>query len=349
MAKVLHRSPPSQARSLFLGGLAVLALYLFALRDLSGVTNAVLLGFAGVVFAVMLDLLAAPLSRRMPRPLAVILVLLVLGAGLFVFADLTLPTLVRQFGTLAAQVPVGLERLWAALRNSPAFARVLPEHLDFSGVGVSAFGHVFPFLSGALAVLGGLGIVVTIGAFLCADPGSDRATLDALVPPRHHERAHTILSRSAQLLRRWLAGSLVTMVIVGVLTSLGLLLFGVHGWLALGFLAFGGALVPYLGSVVVGAAIAAAGLADSPKRMLVAIAVYAIVQVLQGSVICPLVSRASIRASPALLLIFQCIMASSFGVLGVLLAAPALAVATVVLETVNERGAETGTDHPSPA
>jgi predicted PurR-regulated permease PerM len=109
----------------------------------------------------------------------------------------------------------------------------------------------------------------------------------------------------------------------------------VHGWLALGLLAFFGAIVPYLGSALVGIAIAVAGLADSPKRALVAVVVYAIVQVLQGSVIQPLVSRQTMGTSPTLLLIFQLIMGASFGLLGVLLAQPLLAVATVILETIN--------------
>jgi predicted PurR-regulated permease PerM len=348
MANLLPRPQPLPARSLFLVGAALLTLYLFGLRDLSGVTNAVLLGFAGVVFAVLLDLPAARLSRHLPRPLAVIVVLVLLGIAAFFSARLTFPTLAHQFSILASQLPVGIERLWTALRRSPTVAFALPAQIDFSRIGTSVFGHVVPFLGGALAALGGLGIVVTIGAFLCANPAGDLQTLDALVPARHRDRVHDILRRSSELLRRWIAGSLVQMTIVGILTSLGLLVAHVHGWLALGFLAFAGALVPYLGSVVVGAAIAAAGLADSPQRALVAVAVYAVVQVLLGALIGPLVNRAAIRTSPTLLLIFQFIMGASFGVLGVLLAQPLLAVATVVVESSNERPAGTTATNSRP-
>jgi predicted PurR-regulated permease PerM len=350
MAHVVHRSPPSATRSLFLVGAGLLALYLFALRELSGVTNSVLLGFAGAVFAVLLDLPVAPLARRVPRSLAVVLVLLLLGLGLYVAARLTLPSLIRQFGTLASQLPVGIERLWNGLRRSPTLARALPAELDLSGVGSFAFGHLLPFVSGALSVLAGLGIVVAIGSFLCADPAGDLQTLDALVSPRHRHRLHEMLGRSAELLRRWIAGTLVTMAIVGALSALGLLAVRVHGWLALGFLAFAGALVPYLGSFVVGVAIFAAGLADSPQRALLGVGVYAVVQVLLSIVISPLVGRASIRTSPTLLLIFQFIMGASFGVLGVILAQPLLAVVTVVVQTSNQARdgmAITDGEHPA--
>jgi predicted PurR-regulated permease PerM len=342
MARVLPKPGPSQARSLFLGGAALLALYLFALRELSGVTNAVLLGFAGVVVAVVLDIPTARLAKRMPRPLALILVLLVLAGALFQAARWLLPALARQVGVLGAQLPRGVDRLWSALRRSPAVARALPEQLDLTRLSAAAFGHALPFLSGALSVVAGLGIVVTIGAFLCSDPEGDLRTLDALVHPRHHERLHELAHRSAALLRRWIKGSLVTMAIVGLLTAFGLWPVGIHGWLALGLFAAVGVVVPYLGSVVVGAAIFAAGLADSPRRAFLALGVYAVVQVLQGTVIAPLISRATIRASPALLLLFQCVMAASFGVLGVLLAQPMLAVVTVILESANqERPAST--------
>jgi predicted PurR-regulated permease PerM len=330
MARVLPGAPPS--RSLFFVGAALLALYLFAFKELSGVTNALLLGFAGLVVAAVLDLPAGWLARRIPRVIAVILVLIVGGGLLFVAARLGLPALAHQFGVLAAQVPAGLDRVWRALRHTPAVARVLPEHLDLSHVGVFAFGQVLPFVSGAFAVLGSVGIALTIGAFVCADPDADLRTLDALVPRRHRELVHEIVRRSAVLLRRWIEGSLITMAIVGVLTAVGLLLVGVHGWLALGLLAFAGALVPYLGSVVAGTAIVAAALADSPQRALAALGVYVAVQALLGSVIAPLVSKATIRTSPTLLLIFQLIMGASFGVLGILLAQPLLAVATVIVE-----------------
>jgi predicted PurR-regulated permease PerM len=347
MARVSPRSPPSQARSLFLGGAALLALYLFVLKELSGVTNAALLGFAGAVFAVMLDLPTARLAKRLPRPVAVILVLGGLGLALFLAARWVVPSLAYQFATLASQVPAGIDRLWTALRSSPVAARALPARIDFSHFGASVFGHFLPFLSGALSVMAGVGVVVIIGAFLCADPKGDLRTLDALVPARYHDRIHDALSRSARLLRYWMRGTLVTMAIVGVLTSLGLLAVGIRGWLALGFLSFGAVMVPYLGSAVVGVAIAGAGLADSPKRAVFAIAVYAVVQALLGAVIQPLVFRAALHTSPTLLLIFQFIMAASFGVLGVLLAQPLLAVLTIILETTrDERAKSTSDDSP---
>jgi predicted PurR-regulated permease PerM len=337
MPQAVYSSQPGQARALFLAGAGLLALYLFGLRDLAGVTNALLLGFGGVVFAVLLDLPVSLLARRLPRPLSVILVLLVLGAAVFVAARWTLPALARQFTILATQLPRGLERLWVALRRSPMVAQVLPEHLDLSQIGSSAVSHVFPFLSGSLALLGGVGLIVAIGSFLCADPASDLEMLDAVVPVRHRERVHDMLTRSAELLRRWLRGSLASMAVVGVLTSIGLLLVHVHGWLALGALAFVGAIVPYLGEVVVGTAIVAAGLADSPRRALLGIVAYALVVVLEGGVLGPLISKASIRTPPTLLLIFQGVMASSFGVLGIVLAQPLLAVVVVAIQTGNER------------
>jgi predicted PurR-regulated permease PerM len=339
MTRIHPRSAPSQTRSLFLAGAGLLLLYLFALKNLSGVTNAILLGFAGAVFAVMLDLPVARLARHIPRPVGVVLVLSSLAVAVFLVGRWILPSLAHQFATLASQLPAGLDRMWLALRRSPAVARALPERIDLTRLGTHAFGQMMPFLSGALSLVSGIGVVALIGAFLCADPKGDLQTLDAFLPARHRERVHEALHRCALLLRQWLGGTLRAMVIVGVLTSFGLLAVGVHGWLALGVLAFVGVMVPYLGSALVFVAIAAAGLADSPKRALLGVLVYAVIQALLGTVIQPLIFRSTVRTSPALLLIFQFIMAASFGVLGVLLAQPLLAVLTVFLESTREESA----------
>jgi predicted PurR-regulated permease PerM len=336
VARVHPRSAPPQARSLFLAGAGLLLFYLFALKPLSGVTDAILLGFAGAVFAVLLDLPAAGLAKRMPRPLAVIIVIVALALTAFLAARWIVPGVAHQFAALASQIPAGLARVWSALRSSSPVARALPERIELSRLGHSAVGQLLPFLSGALSVVTAIGVIIVVGSFLCADPRSDLRLLDALLPERLRPRAHEVILRSVELLRHWIGGTLLSMTIVGLMTSLGLLIVGVHGWLALGLLAFVTTAVPYVGSALLGVAIAGAGLADSGRRALFGLVVFALVQA-SMSVIQPLIFRSAIRTSPTLLLLFQFIMTASFGALGILLAQPLLAVLTVILETTHDQ------------
>jgi predicted PurR-regulated permease PerM len=297
------------------------------------VSDALLLGFAGILFAVMLDIPVEYLARHMPR---VVAVLLVLGVGSALFAlglRLALPVIGHQFAVVVGAVPAGLERLLDWWNRSGAVPRSFSvPNLQLSDVLSTVAGQVVPVVSGTLAVVAGVSVVVTMGAFLCVDPHADRRVLEALVPQTQRSLVHARWSGVAWALRRWVAGSLITMALVGSLTALGLLAVGVHGWLGLGMITFFTTAVPYLGSVVSGLAVFGAGLADSPGKALLGLGIFAAVQALQGSVISPIVNKAAVHTPPAILLVCQIVFAASFGVLGILLAQPVLAVALVLIE-----------------
>jgi predicted PurR-regulated permease PerM len=323
------------SRRAFLTGAALIVAY-FCFESFTGVADALLLGFAGVLFAVMLDLPVSRLVRympRMPRVVAVLLVLALAAALLAVGLHLAVPVLGRQLGVLVAAVPAGLERILDWWNRSPAVPRTwAAPNVQLSSVLPAVAEKVVPVLSGTLAVVGGVTVVVTMGSFLCVDPGADRRVLEGLVPEPRREQLRARWDGVAWALRRWLAGSLVNMTLVGGLTALGLLIVGVPGWLGLGMITFFATIIPYLGSVVAGLAVVGAGLAESPGKALAGLVVFAVVQALQGSVIVPIVFKKAVNTPPAILLVTQIIFAASFGALGILLAQPLLAVGLVLLE-----------------
>ena len=88
---------------------------------------------------------------------------------------------------------------------------------------------------GALATFA---IIVVLGVFLAADPGTYRAGVVALVAPSGRERAEAVLRQLGRTLQGWLLAQISSMAVIGALTALGLWLLGVQLAVVLGVILF---------------------------------------------------------------------------------------------------------------
>jgi predicted PurR-regulated permease PerM len=136
----------------------------------------------------------------------------------------------------------------------------------------------------------------------------------------------------AAMLRRWVVGRLLTMLIEGSFIFVGLSIIGVPlaGLLGLvsGVLAF----IPNLGAMISGALIVAVGFSVGPTEGLWAFGIYLFVQLIEGNVLTPLIEKRAVDLAPAAVLAAQLLFGILFGILGVALADPIVALAKVALE-----------------
>jgi predicted PurR-regulated permease PerM len=130
------------------------------------------------------------------------------------------------------------------------------------------------------------------------------------------------IGQSGDALRLWLKGQLVSMVVVGVLTGLGLWLIGVPSAAALGLLAGLLEFVPLAGPVIAAIPTLLLALSVGPNTALWAAGLMLVIQQIEGNVIQPLVQRYAVQLPPALFLFALLGFAAMFGAFGIILAAP---------------------------
>jgi predicted PurR-regulated permease PerM len=197
------------------------------------------------------------------------------------------------------------------------------------------------FLSGVLGTIATWGwtvagvattlFLVLMGAvFLALNPGVYRRGALKLVPERYRDRVDEAMDKSADGLRLWLFGQLISMALIGGLVTLGTWALGLPAPLALGIIAGLAAFVPMLGAVA--GAIPAVLLAttEGMNMALWTILLFVIIQQVESNIVMPQVQREMIRIPPALFLFSVLAFGILFGMFGVLLAGP-LTVAVFVL------------------
>ncbi|MBW3552310.1 MAG: AI-2E family transporter [Gemmatimonadetes bacterium] len=317
-------------------GLTGLALLLWAGRDILFILFFGLL--VGILFGTFTGWLE---DLGLKRILALIVVLLVSAALTAGFWILLWPPVSDQLSTVGRELPQAADRVmeWVDSQyRSIAGPAGAPEEGLEEEVRTRARNQMGSIVSGALPIinsvigaLAGFLLVLVVGIYTAASPGMYRRGMLQLVPPRHRDRVTDAMDRSGHSLRRWMIGSAVNMLGVGLLIFLGLMILDVPAALALAIIAGLFEFVPIVGPILSAVPAIVVALTVSPTTALWVVLLFVVVQQIEGNLLTPLVMRGAVHLPPALTILFQALMAAVFGFLGLLLAVPILAV---VLEAV---------------
>ncbi|HEX2527348.1 MAG TPA: AI-2E family transporter [Geminicoccus sp.] len=297
-----------------------------------------LLIFAGLLFAVLLDACTRGLAYLLPIGrswrLAIVCILLTVGiAWLLVWSS---TNLVGQADSLIRLIAEQLRVLRGELRSmgitpppSPDGPRTLTQLL-FPDPG-ALFGHAYSAFNLASGLLGNLVVVAFIGLFTAASPETYRRGILSLLPGHRQQRVGEVLDEMAEVLRWWLVGQLVAVVLIAASMWAGLTLIGMPGALLLGVQAGLVNFIPYLGPVISAVPILLAAMAYGHAMVLWALGVHVTVQLVEGYVLAPLIQKRTVDVPPVLTLVAVMLAGALFGALGIALAMPLVAVLRIAV------------------
>lgn len=329
------------------------------------VAHVLLLAFAGILFAVLLYSVANFLSRHTPLAgrwslLVTLLLLLAILAGA---GWLIGPRLINQSDQLSQEIPQVVDQLEQTLAQYRWGDRILerapileqpsadsgpptegPEVQQPGPTGepsqagdvpiaeMSVMSQLFDLVSSVIETFADLIFVVFMGIFFAANPALYRSGVVLLFPHEKRERANEILLEMGKALQWWLLGQLISMTVVGLLTALGLWLLGMPLVLVLAVIAFLMEFVPIIGPWLAAAPAILIALTQGSSQVLWVALLYFLIQQLEGNLILPLVQERAVDLPPALTLLAVFIMGALFGIIGVLVATPLLAVILVLIK-----------------
>lgn len=296
-----------------------------------------LLIFAGLVFATMLDggvrLLGKVLPIRRGARLAIVVALVVIFLlGVFYMTGVQL---VAQFTQLQETLQIQATRIsdWAAGLG------ITPGAGDIQGIArevLGSVGRLTSWVGTAIGVVTSMFVIIVIGLFVAIEPRIYDRGLQWMVPTAYRSEFAITLDRMATTLRVLLAGRLTGMAVEGVLTWLILMMLGVPMALLLGIIDAILAFIPNIGSFVTGLLMVAVGFSAGVDTGIAALVAWLVIQTFDGYVVIPMVARRTVDLPPALTLSAQILASTLFGVLGLALADPMTAMIKVALERRSE-------------
>ncbi|WP_158007668.1 AI-2E family transporter [Methyloceanibacter marginalis] len=303
--------------------------------------TAIFLTFAGILLAIVLYGASRWLSEMtgLPRLLMLAVVALAGLAGLALAGWTAGPTLGTQVALLAQSIAAGVTTLTSQLSTLIDRTAIL-ENIDLVqvlGNFMSQWGIATGATTVAMSVFGlfsaGL-IVLFFGIYLAADPHTYVNLVARLAPEDKRETLLELLYETGDLLRRWLIGQSITMSAIGVFTYLGLLILGVPIAFVLALFAGLACFLPYLGPIIGAIPIILVAGGESLNLALWALGLYCCVQFLESYLLTPLIQARAVSMPPAAVILNQLVFGAVFGLLGLALATPLAAAATVPLRHV---------------
>jgi predicted PurR-regulated permease PerM len=292
-----------------------------------------LLIFAGIVLASMLDGGTRLLGRVLPIERRWRLLIVTLAAIGFVVWTIyfTGTELTDQAGRLRETVILQLNRIlaWAdgmGLSQGSVDIQQLGSQL------MGSLGRLGSAVSSALGAVTSLVMILVIGIFIAVEPRLYQRGVAWMLPLDHRDAFYRTAEQMGQTLRRLMAGRLVGMAVEGVGTWFLLMIGGVPMATLLGILTGLLAFLPNIGAIISGVLIVLAGFSLSIEAGFWAIAVYLIVQTVDGYLIVPYVARKTVDLAPALVLSAQLLFGALFGIVGLALADPLVAMLKTALE-----------------
>ena len=327
-------------------GLAVLVVLIWLLAQ------PILLIIGGIVFAAMLDGGTRLLGRVLPIARAWRLLIVAGGVVAFMIwvVILTGTQLVAQAEAVRGIVTmqIGKISLWAADMG------VLQDPKELTSLGkevLGSLGQVTSAVTGLLGVVASVSMIVVIGVFLAVEPRIYERGVAWMFPLEQRGEFYTTANEIGRTLRRLMAGRLLAMVVEGVGTWLLLSLGNVPMAALLGVLTGLLAFLPNVGALISGSILILVGFSGGVETGLWAVGVYLIVHFIDGYLIVPMVARRSVDLAPALVLATQLLFGALFGVLGLALADPIVAMIKVALEKGSQNSADRAAaldDKPKP-
>jgi predicted PurR-regulated permease PerM len=323
---------------------------------------------SGVILAFLLTILlsiilSAPVNylarRGWPRTWGVLAVIAALAAMLWLFGLALVPAVETQSREFVEAFPTLLEEALALVNRLQSFFG-LGTQIGLDPQSLSSVGR--EFLTGSTvstaagvgltaATVVSLAVVVFISTiYLVIRPEPWVNGFVSLFPAGWRQRTREVLQILYQTVQRWFLGQLAAMTFIAVFWAISLSLIGVPFALLLGIFSGLISFIPYLGALISVVLPVLLALISDPFSAVWVILAFIIIQQIEGNLLQPIVMSRAVDLHPALVIFAILVMGTLFGLIGVFLAVPLVAVLQVLVrELWVQKMDQMGTDPNPPA
>jgi predicted PurR-regulated permease PerM len=186
-------------------------------------------------------------------------------------------------------------------------------------------------VSSTVGALVGLFVILIVGLYVAFGPDMYRDGFLSMLPPDKRRRAREVLDVCSHTLRGWFVAQLVSMGVIGTLSTIILYALDVPLALTLGIMAGLLTFIPNLGPLLALLPPTLLALMDSWTKAVAVVGLYVLVQIVESYLITPMVQKRVINLPPALTILAQVLVGVISGPLGLVLAAPMLALVQVLV------------------
>lgn len=317
-----------------------LVIIVYGLHELQGL-------LIPLVFAILFSVLLFPLVQRLenwgvPRILAIVMcLLLALGALTALFWGVSM-----QISSFSEVIPQFVKRGSQYIDSIQTFAdeqlnidrkRQVAEIKKYLNQALAEGGTILTTtLLATTSVITNLFLVLLFAFFFLLYRDFFRSFFYKVFDDTRRSKIDDVMSGIYEVVKDYLAGLVLVILIIGTLMTVGLLILGVDYAIFFGFFGACLVLIPYFG-ISMGSLLPAAYTLvtqDNPLKALGVIGVFLFVQTLEGNFITPYIVGSKVSINPLAAIVVLILWENVWGLPGLILALPMTAIIKVIFDSV---------------
>lgn len=308
--------------------------------------------FIGFVIAWLFNPLVKKLENKgIPRMAGSILVYIVFLLIIVVFLRFLVPTVYAQINELISNLPAIFNQVKESV-NSIFLRFSHVEGIDINSIRtnvmstmenfVTNFTTSFPttllnvmvsFFSSLVTIALGL----FVGLYMLFDFDSISRHFLNLLPERKRFEAQVLLNNIGGEVRKSVNGTLLVATMVFVCDSIGFVVIGLQAPILFGLFCGITDLIPYVGPYIGGAVAVVIGFSQSTFIGIMTLIICVVVQCVENFILQPVVMSKTMKLHPVTIMIGLLIFNNFFGIIGMILATPCIALLKVIWEFVQNK------------
>ena len=192
-------------------------------------------------------------------------------------------------------------------------------------------------VSNIISGLGTFWLGLMVGFFLLLDFNETPKRIKSIIPTKYRKEVWNLLSRINYILNKFIRGTLYSSLIIFVCVLIGLLILKVPAAIVLAIFCAVTNVIPYLGPYIGAMPAIILGFTVSPLTGILVLVVISIIQTIEGNVLSPIIMGKSVKLSPVTIMVGLLIFGYFFGMVGMIIATPIVAVLKEILTYYNEK------------
>lgn len=308
--------------------------------------------FIGFIIAWLLNPIVNKLTDHgMKRGLATVIVFFLFLALIYLFCLAVIPSLVSQINDIAKMVPDILDNLKEIVDK--IFVKLSTEtNIDMSSVKTNFLTYIENFaknvstdlptkiitiVQNLVSGIGKLAVGLVIGFYLLFNFHNFSKHFMNIVPKRFKNSAERLLDEIGSIIYKFINGTFIDCFVLFLISCVGFSLIGLKAPVFFAFFCAITNVIPYIGPYIGGAPAMLVGFTMSPLTGLLTLLFMIVVQTIEGNFLQPMIVGKKLDLKPVTIVISLLIFGHFFGIIGMIIATPIVAILKAIYLFFDEK------------
>ena len=308
--------------------------------------------FIGFIIAWLLNPIVNKLTDHgMKRGLATVIVFILFLALIYLFCLAVIPSLVSQINDIAKMVPDILDNLKEIVDK--IFVKLSTEtNIDMSSVKTNFLTYIENFaknvstdlptkiitiVQNLVSGIGKLAVGLVIGFYLLFNFHNFSKHFMNIVPKRFKNSSERLLDEIGSIIYKFINGTFIDCFVLFLISCVGFSLIGLKAPVFFAFFCAITNVIPYIGPYIGGAPAMLVGFTMSPLTGLLTLLFMIVVQTIEGNFLQPMIVGKKLDLKPVTIVISLLIFGHFFGIIGMIIATPIVAILKAIYLFFDEK------------